>query len=259
MALLFFLPRIYWNNYLRRQGLHLARVVQKINNAEKHRNGIEEGATALRNLLIDETPRKNKVCNFVPLTNGGIAATYIALKLYYVFNSAVQFLLLNVFLSFDYGGYGFEFIRNRMSINEHYESRRFPRVTMCDFMVRRLGSNQHWYAVQCTLPINLYNEIIFFAIWCWLIIITILNIISLIWTTIKLTRISDSYITQYTQLAKDFVTDELGPIDTHIQPRMNLDGALLLELLAKNTNDSSVGEIFYELSRIPPPPKPKDK
>jgi hypothetical protein len=40
-----------------------------------------------------------------------------------------------------------------------FESPRFPRITMCDFMVRRLGSNQHWYSVQCNLPFNIFSII----------------------------------------------------------------------------------------------------
>lgn len=32
--------------------------------------------------------------------------------------------------------------------NQTHDSQWFPRVVMCDFMVRQLGSNQHWMYVS---------------------------------------------------------------------------------------------------------------
>jgi hypothetical protein len=84
--------------------------------------------------------------------------------------------LLNLFLGTDFHLYGIDFIRsviygvpgsgNWKTGNgiDWLTTPRFPRVTMCDFRVRRLGAVQR-YTVQCVLPINLFNEKIYLFLW----------------------------------------------------------------------------------------------
>ena len=85
-------------------------------------------------------------------------------KLLYILNVIGQLICLNFFLSSKQFIFGLEFIHDLVSSKNFWESSRFPRVTMCDFTIRTLGENNHQNSIQCTLPINLFNENIFIFI-----------------------------------------------------------------------------------------------
>jgi hypothetical protein len=52
------------------------------------------------------------------------------------------------------------------------------RVTLCDFNIREVGHRNitHTYTVQCSLPINLFNQQIFLAVWIWYFVVLFFNI-----------------------------------------------------------------------------------
>ena len=99
---------------------------------------------------------------------------YLIFKLVYMSHMVFQIFLLNMFLGSNYANYGLEVLRKLLQGADLMNSKRFPRVTMCDFRIRLLGNLQR-YTVQCALPINLYNEIIFIFIWFWFVMVTVVS------------------------------------------------------------------------------------
>lgn len=54
--------------------------------------------------------------------------------------------------------YGIEALKKWFHGESLEAMERFPRVTMCRFGLRTFGDNIQRYAVQCLLPINIFNE-----------------------------------------------------------------------------------------------------
>ena len=264
MALLFILPKYIWHGYSRRGGFNIRRLVQMIKEKPDAEKGVEFVKDALKSYIDHLNEMQGSICCGRRWLNlyFGYTATYFCIKILYLINSIVQFFLLNAFLSFNFTGYGVEGISKLFSGEDWFESPRFPRVTMCDFMVRRLGSNQHWYAVQCTLPINIFNDKIFLGVWIWLIILMILNLISLItWSIALTTNQRVGTIKKYLRVMRDVPSkkDRRSSLNrmedfSDFAHYLHADGFLIFRIVAHNTDEIVAGQIIEHLYRNYPPP-----
>ena len=125
------------------------------------------------NFAVRMRQRVSKVCCFLCNKREGTYLTglYMAVKILYCVNVICQFFILNAFMGHGFfSAYGLEVLDGLARDWEIRESRRFPRVTLCDFDIRQLQNVQRW-TVQCVLPINLFNEKIFIFLWFWFVFV----------------------------------------------------------------------------------------
>lgn len=275
MALLFLVPRFLWHAYTRQGGLNIRRLVQTIKDKPDAEKGVDFVRRVLQSYLDTQNTLHGTICCGVRIRNFyfGYTLVYFIIKTLYIINTLTQFFLLNAFLSFNFSAYGADAIGKLFSgDNDWFESPRFPRVTMCDFMIRHLGSNQHWYAIQCNLPINIYNEKIFIGVWLWLIVLTILNFLSIIRWVISLARGRRlATIRKYLRITRTSAPPEKEDLlaspttrsdsfparptsDHEFTDYMHVDGFLIFSLIAHNTDEIVAGQILEYLYRNYKPP-----
>jgi len=182
-----------------------------------------------------------------------LTAGYLAVKLLFLVNVVGQLFALNVFLGQDFHLFGVDVLRAVVAGRDWTASSRFPRVTLCDFRVRRLANVQR-YTVQCVLPINLFNEKIFLFVWFWMATVAALTGASLCaWIARLALRVDrHRYVRRHLRLMGrllDHGDDEsarrqlTGFVDHYLQP----DGVFVLRLIGHNTNGLTVTELLCSL------------
>jgi hypothetical protein len=272
MALFFLIPKFIWHTFTRRGGLNIRRLVSTVKDKHNADKGVEAVKNALKYYFDTQNRLNGTICCGCrcPDFYLGYTLMYFTVKILYVINTIVQFFLLNAFLSFNFTTYGAEGLAKLFSSEHWMESPRFPLVTMCDFMVRRLGSNQHWYAIQCNLPINLFNEKIFLGIWIWLIVLTLLNILSIISWIIALTKGRRlAAIKKYLRIVREVPSKKKrrrspSPVASSSTKRsldmtkkdfndftdyLHMDGYLIFRIIAHNSDELVAGQIIEHLYR----------
>jgi len=130
----------------------------------------------------------------------------------------------------------------------------FPRVTLCDMKVRGqdLGNVQP-YTVQCVLPINAYNEKIYMFLWFWMVFVAVASGLSLLLWLSRAVAFADRvrFIENHLQMG-DRVQTPLGLRDAELARKFSCnylrqDGALLLRLVAHNTDSITTTELICSL------------
>jgi len=123
----------------------------------------------------------------------------------------------------------------------------FPRIVFCDFTIRYLGDNNLNYTVQCTLPVNLYNERIFAFYWFWLIFLSVATIYGIAMWLIQMSyRGRRSFLKKHLRLNHRVSMNaaELLSFNHFCETYLGGDGILFLRLVAKNTNPVIAGELL---------------
>jgi len=130
----------------------------------------------------------------------------------------------------------------------------FPRVTLCDMKVRGqdLGNVQP-YTVQCVLPINAYNEKIYMFLWFWMVFVALASGLSLLLWLCRALLYADRvrFIKNHLQMG-DRVQAPPGARDAELAAKfardyLRQDGALLLRLIAHNTDSITTTELICSL------------
>ena len=127
---------------------------------------------------------------------------------------------------------------------------RFPRVTMCDLKVRRLGA-VHDYYVQCVLPINLFNEKIFLVVWFWLVFVLVVTTLSLLMWIGRFAYLPGQrhYVKRHLAFEQRLNTDNERKRRARefVRQYLSQDGVFILRLLAHNTSTVTATEFVTAL------------
>ncbi len=162
-----------------------------------------------------------------------------------------QFFILTAVLGYRYSTYGFDvmsgdaYAGDSEWTDQSYVA--FPRVTFCDFNVRRLGNVQR-YTVQCVLPLNMYNEKIYLALWFWMAFVFIMTAFNLIiWSARFLFR--RDRLTFIKNHLKDRLhnKDDEEKCESFLDNYLRQDGAFVLRLIAHNADTVTTTEVTCAL------------
>ena len=185
-----------------------------------------------------------------------LISLYLVTKILFIINVVSQLFVLNSFLGTDYSMYGINVLQELMRGDDWTQSDRFPRVTMCDLKVRRLGNVQR-YTVQCVLPINLFNEKIYLFLWFWMVFLATFTCLSLVTWTLRSMFYTDRrrYVKKHIDMMEDeddedaiHIKDDNGKhFNAFMEDYLRQDGVFVLRLVGHNTNAITVTEFVWEL------------
>ncbi|CAF1597633.1 unnamed protein product [Adineta ricciae] len=283
MALCFYFPRMIWRSLNNKSGLDIEKLVDQAMKQEQQENPTEEREKAvgyiynsirvyIENRYTTPIPHHHRV-KTIPQKfwyhvafwrhrhlSAYLVVLFTFVKLLFLINSLIQIVLLNAFLGNEYHLFGFEVINKFMRGLDWGESKRFPRVTLCDFHIREVGI-VHRYTVQCVLPINLFNEKIFLVLWFWILLLAAFNIGDFLAWLFRIVRVDNrsAYVRRKLMMQNISLTksgdhisqqkqlDEEMRIKRFVRDYLQEDGCFALRLLARNGQDIIVGEIIDRL------------
>lgn len=261
--MMFYLPRMVWRMMSTSSGMNVTGLIQSAFLTKKKDDikelksskDVMDGIDVIKSHMTDATSytsgvnnRNGKIPVVSSLSQGmGVYLTclYIFCKLLWIANVVGQFLILNKFLGTQYNWWGIGILRDLVQGTEWETSGHFPRVTFCDFVVRRLG-NLHRFTVQCVLMINMFNEKIFLFLWWWFFIVAVVTILDTIyWFIISVVPVfRRTFVARYLRV-KNRLNDaeSVRNLTKFLTETLRPDGVLVLRLISDNAGSIVCAEI----------------
>ncbi|OAF70345.1 hypothetical protein A3Q56_01873 [Intoshia linei] len=267
-AMLFNIPNVFWRTMNSKAGVDCDDILQTTYNyVESNKTSKSE---KYLNLILTQTDRFLTKSKKIDVTKGFIEkfrkmvlstcnpfssksyghylfTIYILTKVLYIINITVQILVLNQLFSNKYNLFGWDMLNAMISNDETtvFNNSTFPRVTMCDIKIRRLGNVQD-YTLQCVLPVNLYTEKMYAFLYFWFFIVVFMDVVNLmVWLGVGFSK-KDRY-RYITNHLKDASIKKSVHVKEFIFGYLRLDGILLLKLIGHNTSSLTVNIILQGL------------
>lgn len=257
-GLMFFIPSWIWKTLKKQSGLDMDSIVKEAKGVRASRCEDRKAEISKLSLYIAENlefdvnrnSRQFLIFNFGRSLGSYCSGLYLIVKLLYVVNIVVQFLILNNFLGTHHSLWGFSAMYDLWTGREWSESGVFPRVTLCDFSIRRLG-NIHRYTVQCVLMINMFNEKIYLFIWFWFLFVAVSTIVSCAYWYFTLLISSNRERTARALLSKTNCDSSLKTDRTlfrkFVHKGLRPDGILLLRFIDTYAGGMTARDLCEEL------------
>lgn len=251
-AFLFYSPSLIWQLLNTRSGFDIKNYVRELNKGSDKTKPTRYVVTHMRecstfrsSYISRGSIKKAFQGTGLNFFNNGIylSITYLLVKLCYAFIALLQIYVLNYFFKDDYysnlGVFSFFFGPHNWKFTE-----RFPRMTLCKFQVYILNDQQtHW--MQCTLPINIYIEKMYWIVGIWCIFLFFITIVNFIRYVMFLSYSRGKYVEK--RLVRNPDTDEL-PVNNleNLRP----DDLLVLELIKVNTSEYDLVTLVKKLNKL---------
>ncbi|VDN06395.1 unnamed protein product [Thelazia callipaeda] len=182
-ALAFHVPHCLWRWLQKLSNLDMAVVIEEA--VRVHDMVADERSKVVKDLVryleqCSNNPiRHSLFMNFTHITRAGwySSLVYTLQKLSNVANTALQLLIVNIFVGDGTLLWGYQLIKDLIWGRDWTHTGHFPRVVYCDYKKYELANVQQ-KTVQCALSINVLNEKVFALISAWLMVLFVINVIS---------------------------------------------------------------------------------
>ncbi|KAL3093263.1 hypothetical protein niasHS_005158 [Heterodera schachtii] len=188
-AMLFYLPNWLWNHLNQQSGIEFTKFIEEATKLkgmplapiEERQEQINQLREKLSEAVLNRDPYRRIVgCRFGQSMGAYVSLLYVCIKILYLGNVAMQFFVLNSFIGRNYQLWGYEVLKALFNGQNWQDSPIFPRLTLCDVPIRRLGDTPR-YTLQCHLRINTYNEKIYLFIWWGFGLVALLTAINFVY------------------------------------------------------------------------------
>lgn len=109
-------------------------------------------------------------------------------------------------------------------------SQYFPRHVLCKLSIRADPHEIHKYTFQCGLPANVFNEMVFLALWFWLAVLVVINLFSLLsWLLVLMRRRSMIREILTWPFRYNYLIDKF--VDSFVYDYLSSEGFLIMMLI----------------------------
>ena len=269
-ALCFYLPHILWKVSSLHVGANVNQMIRFASDATtidqdkkakmirylgKHVEKLLFARTGSTNLSANTVARIRRLlqtilpCFWFRKRNGfGLFALYIVIKFVYLSNCTGQLWLMQSFIGHNSSFFGPNIMSDLIARRTWNESGIFPRVTWCDFVIRRVGNSQR-YSVQCVLPINMLNEKIYIFLWFWVTCGIAIQFAAIVTWLLRMsaTRERRRFIKKYLSILNEVDNEERRLASRFVNQFLRHDGVFLLRMIAANVGDLIAAELIQEV------------